>query len=206
MNRIGKRRDTANIRALTNTLCTDRMMRARGDGVVGLVIWCLHSRWYKEIHQCTGGDITLLVIGNFLAHGDRQRFGQSPMNLAFDDHRVDPCPAIIKRIDLPDFGCTRIDINFHDADVGPERIGHVWRVIIADCLKTRLDTRHCLVIGREGDFLHRLEPFRCPFDNKAVDIPLKVIVMHLKQICRNHLRLCTDFAARHCGCRTSNRC
>ena len=68
------------------------------------------------------------------------------MHLTFDNHRVDPSTAIVQRIELADFSCAGIDINFHHTDIGSERIGHVWRVIITDRFQTRLDTRDCLII------------------------------------------------------------
>ena len=167
--------------------------------MVGLVVRRLDSGRDEEVHQRAGGHIALLVIGNFLAHGDGERLGQATMDLAFDDHRVDAGAAIIQRIELADFGGARIDVDLHHADVGAERIGHVRRVIVADRLETRLDARDRLIVRGERDFLHRLEALRRALDHEPVDIPLDVVIMHLEEVGRDHLRLGADLPAGHGG-------
>ena len=181
-------------------------MRAWGHSVVGFIVRHFPRRRQKEVHQRAGLDVAQIVVGNFLTQCDSQCFCQTAMHLPFNDHRIDPRTAVVQRIEAADFRDTRIDVNVHHADIGAERISHVGRIIVADRFKTRLHTRNGLIIGGVGDFLHRLEPLGRAFDDKAVDVPLNIIIVHFKQVSRDHLRLCSNFASGHRGCRPGHRC
>ena len=141
-----------------------------------------------------------------MAQGDGQGLGQTTVNLAFDDHWIDPCAAIVQRIELANVGHTRIHINFHDTDIGPKWIGHIGWIIIADRFQTWFHTRDRLIIGGKGDFFHCFELFWCALNDKPIHIEFHIIIMHFQQIGRNHLCFCTDFAPRHCGCSTFYWC
>ena len=67
------------------------------------------------------GDVADLVVADFLAHGDGEGFGEAAMDLALDDHRVDPRAAIVERIEAADLGDAGIDVDVDDADIGAER-------------------------------------------------------------------------------------
>ena len=43
--------------------------------MIGGVMGRFPSRWQEEIHQGSSFHIAHLIIGDFLAHRDRQRFG-----------------------------------------------------------------------------------------------------------------------------------
>ena len=127
------------------------------------------------------------------------------MDLPFDDHRVDPRAAIVQRVEAADFRHTRVDIDIHDADISAEGIGHVGRVVIADRLEPRFDPRNGLIVSGIGNFLHRLEPLGRALDDKPVDVPFDIVIMHFEQVRRDHLRLGADLAPGHRCCGTGHR-
>ena len=51
------------------------------------------------------------------------------MDLALDDHRVDPGAAVIDRDEPADLHLCRARVDVDHADVGPERVGEVLRVV-----------------------------------------------------------------------------
>ena len=121
------------------------------------------------------------------------------MHLPLDDHRVDPGPAVVEGVEAPDAADPGIDVDVDDADVGPEGIGHVGRVVVRDRLEAGLEPRDRLVVGREGELGHGLEPLRVALDLEAVDLPLEVVLVHLEEVGGDHLGLRADLAARHRG-------
>ena len=150
----------------------------------------------EEVHQGRRLVVAHIVIGNLLAHRDGEGFRGAAVHLALDDHRVDPGAAIVQRIKAADVGHTGIGVDVHHTDIGPERIGHVRRVIIADRLQPRLQPRDRLMIGGIGAFFHGFEPFGHAFDDKAVHVPFQIVVMHFQKVSRDHLRLGADFPPR----------
>jgi hypothetical protein len=61
------------------------------------------------------------------------------------------------------------------------------------------------VVGRPGEFGHRLEPLGIALHAEAVDVPLEVVVVDLEQVGSDHLRLRLDLAAGHGGGGAGNR-
>ena len=157
MNCIRESWHTPDVRALANTLSANWMMGARCHRIVGLVVRRLDSCGNKEIHERSSCYVTLLVVGNFLSHGNRKRLCQTAMDLPLNDHGIYSSPAIVKRKNLANFSSTCIYIYFHYTDVRSKWIGHIWRVVIADCFKARFDSRDRLVVGGKSNFLHCLE-------------------------------------------------
>ena len=131
------------------------MRRGRG-GVVGLPARCLDRGRQKEIEQARILQVAVFVIVHLLSHGDGERLGQPTMDLPLDDHWVDPGAAVVERVKSADFSHAGVDIDIDDAHVGAERVGHVWRIVIADRLKPRLHPRRDVVVGGEGELGHGL--------------------------------------------------
>src|SRR6185436_955130 len=84
------------------------------------------------IHEVCAVDVAILVVGDFFHHGGGKAHRQAAVDLTFDDHRVDTPAAIIYRNEAADFHFSSAAVNIHNTDIGPERIGQVWRVVIAD--------------------------------------------------------------------------
>ena len=194
------------MRAFAHALRTDWMVWGGCHGEVCLKIGHFPSRWQKEVHQCCGFAVAHLIICNLLAKSHGEGFGQTPMNLPFNDHRVDPRATIVKRIKAFDRWNTGVHVDIHDANVSAERIGHVWRIIVADCFQTWFQTGDSLIVSCIGNFAHCLKPLRCAFDHKTIHVKLNVIVVHFEQIGGDHLSLGANFTPRHGGCCTGNRC
>ena len=153
----------------------------------------------EEVHEAAARDIADLVIGDLLAHGDRQRLGQAAVHLALDHHRVDAGAAVVERIEAADLGHAGVDVDIDDADIGAERIGHVGRVVVAHRLEPGLEAGDRLVVGGKGDLRHGLEALGIALDLEAVDVPFEVVVVHFEEIGGDHLRLGPDLAPGHGG-------
>ncbi len=57
--------------------------------------------------------------------------GQTTVDLAFDDHRVDPRAAVVDGDEPADLDLAGTGVEIDDTDVGPEWIGQVRRVVHA---------------------------------------------------------------------------
>src|SRR5205807_2557344 len=55
--------------------------------------------------------------------------GQAAVDLALDDHRVDPHAAVVDRDEPPDLDRGGVGVDVDDADVGTAGIGQVGRVV-----------------------------------------------------------------------------
>ncbi len=77
------------------------------------------------------------------------------MDLAFDDHRVDQPPEIIRRHEVDEGGFPGGAIYFHFADIGAGREGEVGRVVERAFLEARLHAVRQIVRGVGGERDHR---------------------------------------------------
>ena len=179
LHRIGKTWNAAHVRAFSDAFCTDGMVRRWGDCEVRFIVRHFPRGRQEEVHQGPRFDVTHVVVGDLLPQGDGERFGQTTVHLTFDDHRINPRTTVIQRIEAANFRNTCIYINVHDADIRPEWIGHIGRVVIADRFQTWLQPWNSLIVGRKGDFLHRLELFRSTFDGKTIYVEFHIVVVNL---------------------------
>ena len=77
------------------------------------------------------------------------------MDLAFDDHRIDQPPEIVRRHEVDEGGFAGGGIDFHFADVGAGREGEVGRVVERAFLQARLHAVGQIVRGVGGERDHR---------------------------------------------------
>src|ERR1700693_4180070 len=100
-------------------------MRRWGRGVVRLPNWRLHCGRQEIVEEAGVFQISERVESHFLPHGDAESLGEAAMDLALDDHWIDPRAAIIDCVKATDISDAGIDVDVDDADIGAERIGHV---------------------------------------------------------------------------------
>ena len=77
------------------------------------------------------------------------------MDLAFDDHRVDQPPEIVRRHEVDEGSFAGGAIDFHFADIGAGREGEVGRVVERAFLEARLHAVRQIMRGVGGERDHR---------------------------------------------------
>src|SRR5829696_2907105 len=104
------------------------------------------------------------------------------MDLAVDDHRVDPHAAVVDRDEAPDGDVGRVWIDVHHGDVGPVRVGEVRRVVDHLGVEPALHALgHLLAAVRPGrDLLDRRALLRVALDVPAALLPREVVRARLE--------------------------
>ena len=83
----------------------------------------------------------MLVERDQLHQRDADAVGEPAVDLALDDHRVDPRAAVVDRDEAPDRDLGRPRVDVDDADVGAERERQVRRVVDGLGVEPALDAR-----------------------------------------------------------------
>src|SRR5215831_8040577 len=86
VDRVGEAGHAADIRTFANTLRSNRMMRRRCRRPVRLPFWSLDRGREEVIHERRRGHVAVVVVVEFLPHGDAKGLGQSAVDLALDYH------------------------------------------------------------------------------------------------------------------------
>ena len=94
------------------------------------------------------------------------------MDLPFDNHRIDDVAAVVHRDEPADLHLAGSLVYVHDADVAPERIGEIRRIVVVDCFEARFHSRRMIRISRKRYFLNRLRAIGRAFDEEFARLPL----------------------------------
>ena len=86
----------------------------------------------------------------------REALREAAHDLALDDHRVDAHAAVVDGDDLAGLPLPGAAVDLDHDGVGPEREGHVRRVVVVDALEARLHPVGQVRVGGERDVLDRL--------------------------------------------------
>src|SRR5882724_5051952 len=107
-------------RRFADSLCTERMVRRRRYGFFRLPAWRLERGRHVVVDETAAGDVAVLVVTDLLEQRRPNALGQSAMDLAVDDHRVDDVAAVVHGYETPhlDFAGAAIDVDH--ADVAAE--------------------------------------------------------------------------------------
>ena len=109
--------------------------------------------------------------------------GEAAVDLALDDHRVDPHAAVVDRDEPAHLDLARAGVDVDDADVGAEREGQVRRVVDAARVQLR-PRRPRAARGRRGRPCAIswivLPCVGSPLTNQRPALPLEVVGGHLQ--------------------------
>ena len=82
------------------------------------------------------------------------------MHLPLDDHGIDDVAAVVDGHEAADLDLARPSVEVHHADVAPERVGEVRRIVVGDRLEARLHARGVIRVRGQRDLLDRLRSAR----------------------------------------------
>src|SRR3989454_8106028 len=88
-------------------------------------------------------------------------------------------------------------VDVHDADVAPERVGEVRRIVVADGFQPRLHTLRVIGVGGEGDLLDGLELGWRALHGELSRLPHEVVFGSLQEMGRDLPGLVANFPRRH---------
>ena len=103
-----------------------------GQGVTvspELEVGALERRRDQVVHERRVEAVALLVEADQLHQRDADALGQPAVDLAVDDHRVDPHAAVVHRDEAADRDLGGVGVDVDDGDVGAVRVGQVRRVV-----------------------------------------------------------------------------
>ena len=126
---VDDRRRRADRRRLADSLGAERVVRRWGHGEVGLPVGHLDRGGDQVVHQRAAEAVAVLVEGDHLHQRHPDAVGEAAVDLPFDDHRVDPHPAVVDRDEPPHGHLRRAGVDVDHAEVGAEGEGQVRRVV-----------------------------------------------------------------------------
>ena len=129
--------------------------------------------------------------------GDPVTLRQPAVDLALDDHRVDPDATVVDSDHTTNLPLAGVGIDLHRDNVGAEREGQVRRVIIGHSLETRLHPVGEVRICRECHLLDRLRLVGGSLHEEPVALELEVLLGHLEQVRGDLASLFLDLARDH---------
>ena len=153
----GERRNRAHVGGFRDAFGTQWMMGTRGDGVVRFPFRRLHRGWQEVIHERVAQQIALRVKRPLVTHGHRKSFGESTVDLAFDDHRIDARAAVVERVETTHLRFAGGPIDVDDTQIDAERVGEIRWVVVVHGFQARLKPGRRLVVGLPRDVRHGLE-------------------------------------------------
>ncbi len=194
---VDERGRAADVRALAHAFRAHRMVRARRHGVPRLPVRRLERGRHEVVREVGVQVVAFGVVLDLLDERHREAFGQSAVDLSFDDHRVDDDAAVVDCDEAAHLRLARVSIDVHDRHVRAVRVRHVRRIVVVGRLEPGLVLRHVRV-GGKGHFLHRHRLGRHALHLELVVGPLDVALAHLEQVRGN---LCAP--SRECDARPS---
>ena len=100
--RVDDRGRGPDVRRLADALGPERVVRARRDRLAELEVGRLEGRRDQVVHERRVQAVALLVKREDLHQRDADAFREAAVDLAVDDHRVDPHAAVVDRDEAPD--------------------------------------------------------------------------------------------------------
>ena len=136
------------------------MVRRRRHRVARLPVGHLERRRDQVVHERGSQAVTLRVEGDHLHESHTDAVGEAAVDLALDDHLVDPRAAVVDGYEPSHLHLGRARIDVHHADIGPEGVGEILRVVADLRFEAALDTlgEVARAMGTHRDLLdgHRL--------------------------------------------------
>src|SRR5205085_12555039 len=135
--------------ALPDALAPDRVVGRGGDDLVQLEVRGLPCGRDHVVHVVGPDAVALGVERDHLVVRHGEGLGETAVQLALDDHRVDPDATVVDTDELEDVPLARLRVDLHRRDVDVERPGRVGRVVVGVVLETRLETVGHVGVGGE---------------------------------------------------------
>ena len=119
--------------------------------------------------------VAVLVERDHLHERHADAVGEAAVHLPLDDHRVDARAAVVDRDEAPDLHLAGARVDVDDADVGPEGVGQVRRVVDHGRVEVALDALGQLegAVREHRDLLDRPALPRVALDVPAADGPTR---------------------------------
>src|ERR1700683_4635485 len=115
------------------------MGRRGGHRVPCFPVGHRESRRDQVVHQRCPKAVTVLVKGDDLHEGHAHTVCEAAVDLTLDDHRVDAGAAVVDSYEPAHLYLRCAGIHVDHADIRPERIGEVLRVVTDLRLEAPLD-------------------------------------------------------------------
>src|SRR5580692_3387385 len=115
------------------------MVRGGGYRLAQLPAGALHRGRQQVVHEGTAQAVAFRVEGDDFHEGHADAVCQAAVDLALDDHRVDPDAAVVDRDEPADRDLAGAGVHVDHADVGTARVGQVGRVVHAGRVEVSLD-------------------------------------------------------------------
>ena len=201
---VHERRRAAHRGALADALGADRVVRARGDDLVQLVARRLPGGGQQVVHEVGADAVAVLVEGDELHRRHGVGLGQATHDLALDDHRVDPYPAVVDGDEVEHVPHAGHGVDLDGADVAGERPGQVGRVVVGVGLEARLEAVGHVGVRRHRALLDAHASVGRAADVEAAQLPVDVLLGDLEQVGGQPPRLGPDLAGDHRDGRTGD--
>ena len=151
-----------------------------GDGVTvspSSNVGHLHRGRQQVVHERPAEAVAVLVERDHLHQRHADAVGETAVDLALDDHRVDARAAVVDGDEPPDLHLPGAGVDVDDADVGAERVGEVRRVVDRLGVEVALDALGQLEVRvrEQGDLLDRLALLGVALHVPAAELPLEVV-------------------------------
>src|SRR6185503_14150366 len=177
-------------------------MRARGDRPVYLPRWGLHRRGDQVVHEASAVHVALLVVLDLLQQRRRQSLGETAVDLALDDHRVDDVATVVDRNEAAHLYLASAFVDVDDGDVAAKGEGEIRRIVVVRGLETRFHSLRMIGVRGEGDLLNRLRSIGRAADVELSRLPFQILFACLEQVRGNLAGLLADLACGHRARRT----
>ena len=140
--------------------------------------------------------VALVVERDDLHQRDADALGEAAVDLALDDHRVDPHAAVVDRDEAADLHVRGLGVDVDDRDVGAVRVGEVRRVVDDLRVEAALEAlgQRVAAVGALGDVEDRRALLRVALDVPAALLPGEVLGPRLEHRRRDRARLVAHLA------------
>ena len=206
--RVDDRRRRADGGRLADALGAERVVGAGRDRLSQLEVGALERGRDEVVHERGVEAVALLVERDQLHQRDADALGQPAVDLAVDDHRVDPHAAIVDRDEAPDRHLGGVGVDVDDGDVRAVRVSEVGRVV--DHLRVEA------ALHADGHRLTAVRPCRDLLDQRALlgvalDVPAALLPREILGAGLEHRRrdlagLVAHLARDHGDRRPGDRC